>query len=48
MRRRSRLRKMRAGRCDHRNFCPVLDRLGLGYKTLSAVSPKPLHCSING
>ena len=31
------------------NFRPgVLDRLGLGYKTLSAASPKLVYCSING
>ena len=31
------------------NFRPgVLDRLGLGYKTLSEVSPKLVYCSING
>ena len=26
----------------------MLDRLGLGYKTLSAASPKLVYCSING
>jgi len=31
------------------NYRPgVLDRLGLGYKTLSAASPKLVYCSING
>ena len=31
------------------NFRPgVLDRLGLGYQTLSAASPKLVYCSING
>src|SRR3954468_19584483 len=31
------------------NFRPgVLDRLGLGYKALSAASPKLVYCSING
>ncbi|MBX9811341.1 MAG: CoA transferase [Burkholderiales bacterium] len=31
------------------NFRPgVLDRLGLGYKTLSVASPKLVYCSING
>ena len=31
------------------NYRPgVLDRLGLGYKTLSAAAPKLVYCSING
>jgi len=31
------------------NFRPgVLDRLGLGYRALSAISPKLVYCSING
>ncbi len=46
----ARLRKL-CGKADAiiENFRPgVLDRLGLGYATLSADSPKLVYCSING